>query len=42
MGGFEINFLVQSTGLTDKVDLKKDGLSISFWLKKLGNKNTVY
>lgn len=42
MGGYEINFLVQSTGLTDKADLKKDGLSTSFWLKKLGNKNTVY
>lgn len=43
MNGFEIYFLVQSTGLIDEVDLKKkDGLSTGFCLEKLGGEDTIY
>lgn len=43
MNILEIYFLVQSTGLTDEVDLKKkDGLSTGFCLEKLGGKDTIY
>lgn len=42
MNGFEFYFSVQSTGLIDKVDLKKVGLSTGFCLEKLGGEDTIY